>query len=125
MDTIKNVQDEQHSIDIVVGERTHQMMWKSKVTNKTLGATLSLDPTAIGKKLRAEQKFSLAQLATVAAYLNTTVAYLVGETENPHPENPDEGNGASYQNRTGAYSLQVNRFGPDHNATVTPLRATA
>lgn len=78
------------NIDEAVGERIHTLMWRKKVQNKDVAELLGLDPSAIGKKLRAEQKFSVQQLVAIAAYLNSTVAYLVGETENPH-QSPDGG----------------------------------
>lgn len=71
-------------IDAAIGRRIHTLMWEQRIKNKDLGELLGLEATGIGKKLRAEQRFSIEQLVTVAAYLNTTVAYLVGESENPH-----------------------------------------
>lgn len=69
----------ENDIDQQIGERIHQLMWRKKVTNKSIAELLGVDPSAIGKKLRAEQKFSVAQLVTVAHFLQTSVAYLVGE----------------------------------------------
>lgn len=80
------------SIDALVGQRVHTLMWQQRIKNKDLANVLGLEPTGVGKKLRAEAKFSLEQLVAVARYLDTTVAYLVGETEKPHPgDGPDGG----------------------------------
>ncbi len=68
---------------MMVGRRVHTLMWEQRVKNKDVAELLGLDPTAIGKKLRAEQKFSIEQLRVVARRLDTTIAYLVGEAENP------------------------------------------
>lgn len=73
------------SIDVTVGKRVPTLMWEQRIKNKDLAELLGLEATGIGKKLRAEAKFSIEQLVAVAAHLNTSVAYLVGETENPHP----------------------------------------
>lgn len=76
------------SIDVAVGKRVHTLMWEQRVKNKEIAELLELDPTAVGKKLRAEQKFSIEQLSVIAARLQTTIGYLVGETDTPHPTNP-------------------------------------
>ena len=73
------------SIDVSVGKRVHTLMWEQRIKNKEIAELLGLDPTAVGKKLRAEQKFSLEQLAQVANRLDTTIAYLVGESTELHP----------------------------------------
>jgi transcriptional regulator with XRE-family HTH domain len=81
----------QEPVDVIVGRRIHTLMWEQRVKNKDLAELLGLEPTGIGKKLRAEQRFSVEQLVTVAAHLNTSVAYLVGEAEIPHPDKPSGG----------------------------------
>ncbi|WP_374955803.1 helix-turn-helix domain-containing protein [Microbacterium sp. MYb50] len=63
-------------------------MWEQRVKNKDLAELLGIEATGVGKKLRAEQRFSIEQLVMVAARLNTTVAYLVGESSAPHPVGP-------------------------------------
>ncbi|PQZ60739.1 MULTISPECIES: helix-turn-helix domain-containing protein [unclassified Microbacterium] len=75
-------------IDTVVGRRIHTLMWEQRVKNKDLAELLGIEATGVGKKLRAEQRFSIEQLVMVAARLNTTVAYLVGESSAPHPVGP-------------------------------------
>jgi len=97
--SLPNVQD----IDITVGHRTHELMWQQKVTNKELGAALGIDPTAIGKKLRANQKFSIEQLSIIAATFGTTIAYLVGEIDDPTDPRNGPGRGPSLGNATIQY----------------------
>ena len=72
------------TIDEAVGRRIHALMWQQRIKNKDLAIMLDLEPTGISKKLRGTAKFSIEQLVIAAARLNTTVAYLVGEAENPH-----------------------------------------
>lgn len=79
------------SIDVAIGRRVHTLMWEQRIKNKDLATLLALESTGVGKKLRAEAKFSIEQLVAVARALNTSVAYLVGETENPHPVTPGGG----------------------------------
>ncbi|WP_460005797.1 helix-turn-helix domain-containing protein [Microbacterium xylanilyticum] len=91
MSTANPVLPIEEPIDVMVGRRVHTLMWEQRVKNKDVAELLGLDPTAIGKKLRAEQKFSIEQLRVVARRLDTTIAYLVGEAENPHPNGSDGG----------------------------------
>ena len=75
-------------IDVVVGRRIHTLMWEQRVKNKDIAELLGIEATGVGKKLRAEQRFSIEQLVAIAGHLRTTVAYLVGETSAPHPVGP-------------------------------------
>jgi transcriptional regulator with XRE-family HTH domain len=86
-------------------------MWQQKVSNKALGAALGIDPTAVGKKLRAEQKFSVEQLATIARELGTSIAYLVGETDDPTP--PDDENSGPRRARTDDPRINGTSLWPD------------
>jgi transcriptional regulator with XRE-family HTH domain len=103
-----NVQD----IDITVGHRTHELMWQQRVKNKDLAAALDIDSSAIGKKLKAEQKFSLEQLAIVAAVLHTTIAFLVGEVDDPQIPGGDS-EGGPRQARTDDPRIKGNSFEAD------------
>lgn len=87
MSTVSPIRNTE-SIDVAIGRRIHTLMWEQRVKNKDLAELLGLEATGIGKKLRAEAKFSIEQLVTVAAHLHTTVAYLVGETSAPRPVGP-------------------------------------
>ena len=107
----RTARPEVRAIDLTVGERTHQLMWQQKVSNKALGAALGIDPTAVGKKLRAEQKFSVEQLATIARELGTSIAYLVGETDDPTP--PDDENSGPRRARTDDPRINGTSLWPD------------
>lgn len=91
MKTQRKQADTAGDLDREIGERVHGRMWNQKVSQKEIGVLLGIDATGVGKKLRAEQKFSIAQLVTIAGRLNTTVAYLVGETPNPSLPDPNRG----------------------------------
>lgn len=52
---------------------------------------MGVEPTGFGKKLKGQNGWAVQELVNLAAALDTTVAYLVGETENPHPGKPGGG----------------------------------
>lgn len=78
-------------LDAQIGRRVHQLMWDRHITQTAVGARVGMDSSAIAKRLRGKLGWNAAQLKAFAAALDTSVAYLVGETENPHPGNPSGG----------------------------------
>ena len=80
--------------DQLAGRRVHMLMWDAKVSQRQLAPRLGMTQAALSKKVRGERGWSIDELLTVAAALKTTVAYLVGETENRHPDGPDDGSAA-------------------------------
>ena len=70
-------------LDIAAGRRVHLLMWDRRITQVELGRSVGMDQSSLGKRLRGERGWSLDQLATVAGALNTTIAYLVGEIDDP------------------------------------------
>lgn len=104
------------SIDVQVGKRIHTLMWDQRIKNKEIAELLGLDPTAVGKKLRAEQKFSIEQLSVIAPRLRTTIGYLVGETEDPHFTTP-----------VGPARIELTTSTVEYRrlATITPIRKAA
>lgn len=73
--------DRAESLDVAVGRRVHMLMWEKRVTQTALGRSIGLDQSGLGKRLRGERGWSLDDLRDVADELGTTIAYLVGETE--------------------------------------------
>jgi transcriptional regulator with XRE-family HTH domain len=82
------------TLDVAAGRRVHLMMWDRKITQVELGRTVGMDQSSLGKRLRGERGWSLDQLASVAGALETTIAYLVGETDDPKPQIPRAGGAA-------------------------------
>ncbi len=78
-------------MDAEVGRRVHMIMWDRRVTQTALGRLVGLDQSSLGKRLRGERGWSLDDLRAVAGALGTTIGYLVGESEEPQPDGPDEG----------------------------------
>ena len=79
-------------VDVEIGRRVHQLMWDQHVTQTVFADRVSMDQSSVAKRLRGKLGWNARQLLSAAAALNTTVGYLVGETENPH-QSPDEGLG--------------------------------
>lgn len=73
------------SLDVAVGRRVHLMMWDRRITQTALGRAMNVDQSGVGRRLRGERGWSLDDLARAAAALGTTMSYLLGEDENPHP----------------------------------------
>lgn len=76
--------------DAALGARAHMLMWRASRTHTSVAEVLGIEPTAFGKKLKGRSGWALQEVKDLAAELNTTVAYLFGETENPH-QSPDGG----------------------------------
>lgn len=73
------------SMDAYVGRRVFHLMWDRKMTQTTIATALGVQQPALSKKLRGERGWGIDELVTVASELSTTVAYLVGETDEPQP----------------------------------------
>ncbi len=74
--------------DAFVGRRVHQLMWDQKMTQTAFGERIGMDQSLVAKRLRGKVGWGVQNLVDAAKILNTTVAYLVGETEDPTPPRP-------------------------------------
>ena len=83
-------------LDAAIGERAHLMIWRARQTQTAIARQIGVDPTGFGKKLKGQNGWAVQELVNLASALNTTVGYLVGEAENPHPEGPDGGSDESH-----------------------------
>ena len=79
------------SPDMLVGTRVHMLMWERGVKQIALAPKLGITQTGLSKKLKGRVGWSVSDLIAVARELDTTVAYLVGESENRHPDLPNGG----------------------------------
>jgi transcriptional regulator with XRE-family HTH domain len=59
-------------------------MWRAKVTQKGLAAHLGISQPSIAARLNGTTQWTLRDLLSTSALLGTTVAYLVGETDEPN-----------------------------------------
>ena len=73
------------SADAAVGRRVHMLMWDRQLTQTALAPRLGIEQSALSKKLRGQRGWSVDELLAVAAYLQTSVSYLVGETREEAP----------------------------------------
>lgn len=70
-------------IDAFIGRRVHQLMWDQKLTQTKVGELLGMDQSSVAKRLRGKLGWSASLLVETARVLDTTVSYLVGETDGP------------------------------------------
>ncbi|WP_420824538.1 helix-turn-helix domain-containing protein [Subtercola vilae] len=84
-------------------------MWEQHIKQTDLAASLGLDQTAVSKKNRGSQSYSVKQLKVIAFKLDTSVAYLVGETNVISPTDPDAV-GSSVASSHAALAQSVERF---------------
>lgn len=87
--SITRITDATPSIDAKIGRRVHQLMWDRQMSQTEFAALSGMDQSSVAKRTRGKLGWNAAQLVTAAGILDTTVAYLVGETEesgpNPRP----------------------------------------
>lgn len=76
-------------LDAQIGRRVHQLMWDRQITQTAIGERVGMDPSSVAKRLRGKLGWNAAQLKAFAAVLDTSIAYLAGETNNPRPADPD------------------------------------
>ena len=74
--------------DAQAGERAHMLIWRSGKTQNDIADRIGMESSALGKKLRGKNGWALQELIDLASALNTSVAYLVGETEEIDPVGP-------------------------------------
>ena len=79
--------------DAEVGRHVHMLMWDRQVKQAELATRLGIQQSALSKKLRGHRPWSVDELLTTSRFLNTTVAYLVGEIDDawctPRDLNPE------------------------------------
>lgn len=74
--------------DALAGERAHMLIWRSGMKQLDVAAAIGIEPTAFGKKLRGKNGWALQELIDLAAALDTSVAYLIGEADDTEPTLP-------------------------------------
>lgn len=66
------------------------LIWDTGQTAAAIADQAGIDRGSFNRKLRGERGWSVADLLAAADALNTTVAYLVGETDDPHGADPSK-----------------------------------
>lgn len=61
------------------------LMWDRQVKQAELASRLGIQQSALSKKLRGHRPWTVDELLTTAAFLQTSVGYLVGEVREEEP----------------------------------------
>ena len=77
--------------DAFIGRRVHSVMWDRKITQTQLSQRIGMAQTLISRRLRGTLGWPAPLLVKTAAALGTSVAYLVGETDDPSGHDGGEG----------------------------------
>ncbi len=73
-------------MDAELGRRAHMLMWDAKLKQGDVAARVGMSSGSLGLKLKGQRGWALQEVADIAAVLNTTVAYLFGESGENAPE---------------------------------------
>ncbi len=74
--------------DAAIGERIHQLMWRSRVSQVELARQIGITQPGLSKKLRGERPWYVGELIEAAKLLGTSVSWLFGEASPPDPQVP-------------------------------------
>lgn len=89
---IKHRNTPSRDADAEVGKRAHMLIWSHSLKQGDVANNIGMSSGSLGLKLKGQRGWAIAEIIAIAEALHTTVGYLVGETENPHPDNPDGDN---------------------------------
>jgi len=81
--TIESASAPQANYDESVGTRVHMFMWQQKVSQVAMGQLLGVNQAGVARRLRGQTSWSVGELITIAGRFETSVAYLIGETDDP------------------------------------------
>lgn len=87
MQTTRQRNTPSRDIDAEVGRRAHMLMWDAKRKQIDVARAMGITSDGLGRKLKGERGWAVAELVQLADVLGTSVGYLVGE-ETPEPSNP-------------------------------------
>ncbi|WP_161552163.1 helix-turn-helix domain-containing protein [Mycobacterium xenopi] len=80
--------DHMRQCNELIGERVHALMWRSRRTQKQLGAILGVDQGSISNRLRGKTNWTAVEIAVVARWLGVPVADLIPEVDVDDPSGP-------------------------------------
>ncbi|MFS0853032.1 helix-turn-helix domain-containing protein [Microbacterium sp. 179-I 3D4 NHS] len=72
-------------LDAEIGRRVHQALWDQRMTQAVFAAQVGMSQSSVAKRLRGYHGWGAAHLIRAAEALHTSVAYLVGETDDSAP----------------------------------------
>lgn len=92
MNTVKKPRNTpSRDADTELGTRAHMLMWNHGLKQGEVANAIGMSSGSLGLKLKGQRGWALAEIIALAEALNSSVAYLAGETENPHPNGSGEG----------------------------------
>ena len=74
--------------DVIVGARAHMLMWRGGRSQAAVSAALGMAKSQLSRKLKGERPWYAREIVEVARVLGTSVAYLIGETDDPSAPPP-------------------------------------
>ena len=102
MSTNQALNTSEIDLDAFIGRRVHQLMWDLQLTQTAFGNLIGVDQSLVAKRLRGKVAWPASLVAKSARVLNTSIAYLYGESDDPTPPhggNAKEGWAPSGSNR--------------------------
>ena len=78
-----------YTADEAIGITINQLMFTHRVTRKMLGNILGISGQTLGRKVRGQISWSLAEIFAIAAYFNIEVADLLPRRVFETQETPD------------------------------------
>ena len=85
MSTNQALNPVENDLDAFIGRRVHQLMWDQQLTQTAFGQLIGIDQSLVAKRLRGKVAWPMSLVVRSARVLNTSVAYLVGETNDSTP----------------------------------------
>jgi hypothetical protein len=90
MDAVKETRNTpSRSVDAELGQRAHMLIWSEGRKQGDVATKIGMSSGSLGLELKGQRGWALAEVKAIAAELNTTVAYLVGEIDNEAPVGPE------------------------------------
>ena len=75
--------------DWEVSRRVNELMWMRKVTQAKLAKAIGIGQSTLSRKISAHVGWSVSDLVAVSKCLETTISFLLGESDNPDdPKSP-------------------------------------
>lgn len=65
------------------------LLWRKKLSIAGLGRLIGLNRSSTSLKMNGHQRWYFDEIQMIARQLETSVAYLTGETNDPHPLNAE------------------------------------
>ena len=85
MQTTRQRNTPSRDIDAEIGRRAHMLMWDAKRKQGEVAEQIGIHSDSLSRKLKGTTGWAASELVAIAGVLGTSVSYLVGEAEDPHP----------------------------------------